>query len=395
MSFDARSLLIIGGFLCWILAAALEFQTVRPDSRRVMPDAWTLGLLAKGLGLNLISQRGLIDDVWTIAVAHALLLSSVLFVYAALQRIRGAVTSRLMIAAIPVGLGISLPIIGFSDDAFQARVFVVMCAWLFAFSLACWGAVQVARAGYLAGAALILGSNAAVAVFAIAFGAAVASQEVPGVFGAGGVQLAFYAVHDVCIVVATYGYMDIVRAARLQHGKFDGAARPDSVTGLFSNATFTRVGAGELARAASAGYPVCAMALRIDSLDAVRDSRGPAFADEALRRVAGITLREIRIQDVAGRVSAGDFGVLMPELPLSAGREVAERIRAKVAVDPPGADGGPRIEVSIGLCSTGGEQVALAALMAQALACVDRARARGGNRVVTQEAGSGPAYGAG
>src|SRR5687768_14507832 len=51
VSLDARTLLIVGGFLCWLLAAAIEFQAVRPSSRRVMPDSWTLGLLAKGLGL--------------------------------------------------------------------------------------------------------------------------------------------------------------------------------------------------------------------------------------------------------------------------------------------------------------------------------------------------------
>jgi len=138
VSFDARTLLIIGGFLCWILAAAIEFQAVRPSGSRVAPDAWTLGLLAKGMGLNLISQRGLVADVWTISLAHALLLSSLLFFYVALQRIRGVRTSRLTIAAMPVVLAILLPVVGFSQEAFQSRVVVVMAAWLFGFALSCW-----------------------------------------------------------------------------------------------------------------------------------------------------------------------------------------------------------------------------------------------------------------
>src|SRR5471032_18940 len=93
VSFDARTLLIIGGFLCWLLAAAIEFQAVRPSGSRVVPDAWTLGLLAGGMGLNLISQSGLVADVWTISLANALLLVSLLFSYVALQKIRGAVTN--------------------------------------------------------------------------------------------------------------------------------------------------------------------------------------------------------------------------------------------------------------------------------------------------------------
>ncbi len=321
-------------------------------------------------------------------MAHAVLLSSLLFVYVALQRIRGADTSRLLIAIVPVGLGIALPIIGFSQDAFQARAFVVMCAWLFAFSMACWGAVQVARAGYIAGASMILGSNAVIAVLAAAFGAAVAADEVSGVFGAGGIQLAFYAVHDVCIAVTTYGYMDIVRTARLQNTKFNAANQPDSVTGLFSEETFLRLGGNEPARAGRAGYPVCAMAIRIDRLEVGAPGHSAAFVEKALGRVAATTLREIRMYDIAGRVSADVFGVLMPELPLSSGIEVAERIRARVAGDPANIGGDPRIEVSIGLSGTGGEQMALDDLMAQAQAGLVSARAQGGNRVVSPDSGA-------
>jgi len=223
LSLDARSLLVLGGALCWMLAAAIEIFALRSSHRRPIPDHWAVGLLAKGAGLYLISQRGLVDDLWSISLANALLMVGPLYFYSALQRIRGAITSRLLIAVMPVSVAIVLPIIGFSPEAFPTRVLVIVCAWVFGFSLTCWSAYQIARSGYLMGASLILGSNAVMAVLAILFTMAVVANEVVGVFTGSDAQLAFYAVTDVCILLGTFGYMDIVRVAGKQLRHIDEA----------------------------------------------------------------------------------------------------------------------------------------------------------------------------
>jgi hypothetical protein len=103
---------------------------------------------------------------------------------------------------------------------------VIVCAWVFGFSLTCWSAFQIARSGYLAGALLILGSNAVMAVLAVGFTMAVVANEVAGVFTGGDAQLTFYAATDVCILLGTFGYMDIVRVARRQLRHIDEADSP-------------------------------------------------------------------------------------------------------------------------------------------------------------------------
>jgi hypothetical protein len=226
VSLDARSLLVVGGALCWILAAAIELLALRSGHRGARPDHWALGLLAKGAGLYLIAQRGLIADLWSISLANGLLMVGPLYFYSALQRVRGAITSRLMLAAMPVCVAVVLPIIGFSPEAFPTRVLVIVSAWVFGFSLTCWSAFQIARTGYLAGASLILGSNALIAALAVAFTVAVVANEVVGVFTGSDAQLAFYAATDVCIVLGTLGYMDIVRVARKQLRHMDEADSP-------------------------------------------------------------------------------------------------------------------------------------------------------------------------
>jgi hypothetical protein len=222
MNVDPRTLLIIGGFGSWVLAAVIEFQAMRPGGGRRLPDPWTLGLLAQGLGLNLISQRGMIPDVWSISLANALLMSTPLFSYVALQRIRGAQANRLLVAAVPVAVGILLPIIGFSDEAFPERAGVVLCAALFGLGLNLWSAAQIARTGRVAGASLIMLSAVLLIVTFIAFVASVASKDVEGVFSGTLIQVAFYAMNDFCILLSTLGYIQLVRVWRSEVRQFKG-----------------------------------------------------------------------------------------------------------------------------------------------------------------------------
>lgn len=216
MSLDARTLLVVGSLLCWTLAAAIAIQAVRPGVRRGPPDAWSIALLIQGLALLLISQRGAIADVWSIALAHLLLLAGLLFYYVALQRIRGAVTSRAMLTAFPAAIALALVLVGFSDDAFPMRVLVIMSAWLFGFSINCWSAWQIARSGYVAGASMILFSTGLLVLTAAAFAVSVATGKVAGIFGGTDIEAAFYAVNDLCLALSTFGYIAIVRVARTQ-----------------------------------------------------------------------------------------------------------------------------------------------------------------------------------
>ena len=80
---------------------------------------------------------------------------------------------------------------------------MIVSAWVFGLALTCWSAFQIARSGYLAGASLILGSNALMAVLAVVFTVAVVANEVVGVFTGSDAQIAFYAATDVCILLGT------------------------------------------------------------------------------------------------------------------------------------------------------------------------------------------------
>lgn len=384
MTFDARTLLVMSGLLSWILAVAIEFQAVRPSRNTVLPDPWTMGLLAKGLGLNLISQRGLIPDVWSIALANALLLAGPLFCYAALQRVRGVATNFYLIAAVPVSVGILLPIVGFSPDQFPARTVIFTGAALFGFCLNCWSASQLARAGYVAGAILILATSVTLATVAIAHAVAVAGGGVPGLFGGHAIQITLYSINAVCIAVSTFGYMDILRSLSGRQSRIHPDLLPDPLTGLYSRQAFLRSGQAELARARMRGNPVSVMMLQIDNFDALGATQGREFADEQLRRVASVVQKDIRNFDLAGRLSGQTLGVLMPELPLHEGEAAAERIRTAVQAVATLHNGMERsVTISIGLSEVDSEHADLESALALTAACLHRATLAGGNRILT------------
>ena len=384
MSFDARTLLVVTGLLSWILAAAIEFQAVRPTRNTILPDPWTLGLLAKGLGLNLISQRGLIPDVWSIALANALLLAGPLFCYAALQRVRGVAANSVLIAAVPVSVAILLPIVGFAPEQFPARTMVFTGAAVFGFSLNCWSATQLARTGYVAGAALILATSITLAIAVVAHALAVAGGGVAGLLGGHGVQVTLYIVNAVCIAVSTFGYMDILRTLRDRQSHVDPDLLPDTLTGLYSRQSFLRSGHAELARARLRGNPVTVMTIQIDGFDSLAATHGRAFADQQLKRVASGIQRDIRNFDLAGRLSQDVLGVLMPELTVQEAHAAAERIRAAVASESPVHNGVSRqVTISVGLCEVDPEHADLESALALSGACLHRARLAGGDQTST------------
>ena len=384
MSFDARTLLIVSGLLSWILAAAIEFQAVRPRRDAILPDPWTLGLLAKGLGLTLLSQRGLIADAWSISLANALLLAGPLFCYAALQRVRGVPINYFLIAAVPVSVGILLPIVGFEPAQFPARTVIFTGAALFGFLLNCWAAAQLARTGFVAGAVLILATSVALAIVAGVHAVAVAGGGVAGLLGGHEIQIALYIVDALCIALSTFGYMDILRNLRDRQSRIDPDLLPDELTGLYSRHSFLRGAQSELARARLRGNVVTVMAIQVDGFDPMHATHGRVFADQQLKRVATVVQRTIRNFDLAGRLAAHSLGVLLPELSLHEGEAAAERIRATVGAEPVVHNGTElRVTISVGVCEMDPEHFDLESALALAAACLHRAHLGGGNQVST------------
>jgi diguanylate cyclase (GGDEF)-like protein len=105
----------------------------------------------------------------------------------------------------------------------------------------------------------------------------------------------------------------------------------DALTGAFSRRHFLELADKEIARARRYQHNTVVLMLDIDWFKKVNDKFGHAAGDEALQKVSAACLESLRQQDIFGRLGGEEFAILLPETDISAGLEIAERIRQTVA----------------------------------------------------------------
>ena len=100
----------------------------------------------------------------------------------------------------------------------------------------------------------------------------------------------------------------------------------DPLTGLVNAEYLGLKVQEEVKRSGRYGQPLALLVAEIQSFDQLVEKHGRATGDEALLEVAGVFLCESRDVDVAGRVGAARFHLLLPSTPLEGVRALAERI---------------------------------------------------------------------
>ncbi|MDP2316019.1 MAG: diguanylate cyclase [Pseudomonadota bacterium] len=123
----------------------------------------------------------------------------------------------------------------------------------------------------------------------------------------------------------------------------------------------------------------------VDHFKHVNDRHGHAVGDRVLRRVADLLLTATRQNDIVARVGGEEFAVLLPHTDEETATDVAERVRAAVALHTHD----PQVTVSIGVASVPGamfqhgeDPIERAAnLMERADGALYRAKRAGRNRV--------------
>ncbi len=112
------------------------------------------------------------------------------------------------------------------------------------------------------------------------------------------------------------------------------AMRTDDLTGLLNRATVMSQLQHALASAHKTGQPMCIIMADLDYFKQINDQHGHLVGDDMLRGVAARVKSAVRDFDFAGRFGGEEFLLVLENTSLHTARQVAERVRRRVADTP-------------------------------------------------------------
>ena len=142
------------------------------------------------------------------------------------------------------------------------------------------------------------------------------------------------------------GHAVIALANAQRHRRVEQQALVDGLTGLANRRLSTAALEKELARAERFGEPLALVLTDIDDFKLINDRWGHPTGDEVLKLFAKTLRESVREIDLAGRWGGEEFALLLPGTDLEGGRELAERVRRKLARKKFLAPDGERIRVT-------------------------------------------------
>jgi diguanylate cyclase (GGDEF)-like protein len=155
----------------------------------------------------------------------------------------------------------------------------------------------------------------------------------------------------------------------------------DPLTEAFNRLAFMHLAESQAARARRSGEPCALLMLDVDHFARVNGRFRREAGDRVLRELAAVLRGAVRAGDLIGRYGGEEFCVLLANTTLPAALEVAERLRATVAVRRL-AGVAPSVTVSIGVAPCEPERSgAIHVAIAGAERALARAKKDGCNRV--------------
>ncbi len=162
------------------------------------------------------------------------------------------------------------------------------------------------------------------------------------------------------------------------YAKAEQSARIDGLTGLLNRRSLDELMASEINRHSRYGGVFSLVILDLDSFKAFNDNYGHLAGDEVLRQTGDSIKKVIRNADRAFRYGGDELAILLPNTPIDAANQVAERIRKKIASKV--IAGHIRVTVSLGLASWPANGRGATELIAAADAALYQSKRSGGNR---------------
>ncbi|RIX45090.1 MAG: GGDEF domain-containing protein [Rhodocyclales bacterium GT-UBC] len=168
--------------------------------------------------------------------------------------------------------------------------------------------------------------------------------------------------------------------------ELESQASRDSLTGIINRRYLLDTAKQQLQRVGEDGAMLALMIIDLDHFKDINDRYGHLGGDEVLVAVVDACVGHLRSGDSLGRLGGEEFALLLPDTPLPAAREAAERLRQTVeSLSIPLQGDIVRPTVSIGIALADQPGTALSTLLHDADLAMYAAKTQGRNRVVCAE----------
>lgn len=160
------------------------------------------------------------------------------------------------------------------------------------------------------------------------------------------------------------------------------AARTDPLTGLDNRRAFLEAASARLRRRRLEGRPVAVLMFDLDHFKRVNDRYGHALGDRVLCAFARTVLRQLRAEDVIGRIGGEEFAAFLWDASPQETMAAADRVRAAFAHAAEQVGGvlvGVTVSAGVALGTDADEEIDT--MLARADAALYVAKSRGRNRV--------------
>lgn len=203
-------------------------------------------------------------------------------------------------------------------------------------------------------------------------------RHIPWKIPAGDKSLAASLVRESALALANIKLQETLRNRSIR----------DSLTGLFNRRFLEEALARELARCQRNPAPLAVIMLDVDHFKRFNDAHGHDAGDLVLRELGGMLTEESRGGDIACRFGGEEFTVLLPDTPIAAATEVAERLRqaaSRMQVKRGNDSLGP-VTLSLGVAAHPDHGSTVEELLRAADSALYRAKREGRNRVCVARA---------
>ena len=182
-------------------------------------------------------------------------------------------------------------------------------------------------------------------------------------------------------------YNDMLHTKNLE---LEALATRDYLTGIMNRRNFLETGRRSFETARRHNGRLIFMMLDIDHFKEINDTYGHSIGDNVLVCFADTVSRELRAEDLFGRLGGEEFGIIMTETEECPAEAVAERIRNAVLQMSCHDEGEPfQVTVSIGVALLDAADTHLRELQARADKALYNAKTSGRNRTVVFPAPNG------